>query len=484
MVDRRNNRCEFLNVVKWPEFLPQFLRIARVRAVEESGEAARIWDEAAVRKAVSESVVATSPPSPGGADERLESMLFMAERAAKLEASARDRSFLRGLGVPAVPVWLSIPGLILAFLIGWWLADFGDEREINILSLPLITIILWNLIVIVLSLFHGVKGDVPSAPRWLVALHDRLAARREPSSDWSAPVRARFREIAWPPMLQRLGFRSRAWLHLAAALFGLGSIASILSHGWARDYRAVWESTLLSEGGARAFFGALFAPASWLLHREIPLDDLAAMHRTALSPAAQPGEALPWISLYLATLEIFVVIPRLLLAALERWRARGIAARALQSDEWREYASRVRDFDRVSGAPVSLLAHGLNIDDGARDRWRKLVHTRWRDLGPLECTSIAVGREGEFADAWSPASSRVLVVFNLSSTPEDEVHRALLEKLAERAKLAKSAVTLAVTLDDAGLRKRWTGLADGAERLEARIRSWRDVLRGLPFEWI
>ena len=410
--------------------------------------------------------------------------VFLPERAQALVSQSRERGVPGSLAVPSVPSWISWAGLLAAFAAAWWFAALGQDREINILSLPLITIIAWNVIVMMISLLHGINRHGTEAPRWLVALHDRFSARDDTASNWLAPLKARFREIAWPVALQRLGFRFRCWLHMAAALFAFGAIAAMYSRGWSHDYRAVWESTLLSEDGARRFFGALFALASAVSGVTIPLDELAAMHRIASAPAPGPGAALPWIHLYAWTLTIFVIAPRIVLAWLERRRSEAVVSLALRSIEWTQYAQRVRDDGETSGAPATFITYALVGDDAARDRWRKLARKRWRDLGPAECESVPVGRESEFAESWTPGTTRVLLIFNLSSTPETEVHRALVEKLIERAQSVKAAVSFAVTLDDADLKRRWSGLADGEERLKARTSSWHETFRGLHVEWI
>jgi hypothetical protein len=250
------------------------------------------------------------------------------------------------------------------------------------------------------------------------------------------------------------------------------------ARGWSKEYRAVWESTLLSDAGATKFFSLLFAPASQATGIRIPLEQMPEMRRGADHAAKQPGEALPWIHLYAATLLMMVVSPRLLLVLFELTRTRSVVDQALRGDEWNGYASHVMSQVDGSGAPVCVLSHGLPPDELVRDRWRQWVRARWHDAGRVSFEVIPVAKEAEFAEAWKPAAPRVLLVFNMASTPEMEVHRALVEALLTKQR------EISLALDDADLKKRWSGLTDGATRLQDRAGLWKRTMSGLPVMWL
>jgi hypothetical protein len=147
-------------------------------------------------------------------------------------------------------------------------------------------------------------------------------ATKEVETGVAAAVRTRFEELAWPLAWRRLQMRLRLWLHVAAALLAIGGAVALYARGWSKEYRAVWESTLLSEKGATAFFDTLFKPASTVLRTPVPLEQIPGMHRTA-GKAVTPAPALPWIHLYAGTLLVLVIAPRLLLAGMGAWRAAG-----------------------------------------------------------------------------------------------------------------------------------------------------------------
>jgi hypothetical protein len=451
--------------VKWNDFL----QILRVRAIEEADARDDAWDAATLRAITLDAKDA-------------------AARAADLIAKSRVPDLVEALRVPVMPGWITASGAAAAFTGGWWFAALGQEREINLLALPLIAILLWNAVVLLLSVWHGAEKEANRGrtPPWLEKLLDRYSAPGASAGavKSSPAIRARFRALAWPPLLRRTGFRCRAWLHLGAALFAFGSVAGMYARGWSTEYRAVWESTLLGENGARAFFGALFAPASKAAGITIPLDEIPGMRRGASSPALKPGAALPWIHLYSATLALFVMVPRVLFALLELSRANRVPALELRGANWLDYLAGVRASAEGDGATVEIIAHALPLDDASRERWRRLARTRWRDAGGVNCRAIAPGAETDFVSSWTPAAPRILLVFNLATTPETEVHRALAEGVRTRLREASPGGVLTMALDDTELKKRWSGFADSAAKLEARTDSWREAMRGFVADWI
>ncbi len=450
--------------MKWNNFL----QILRVRAAEEADARDEVWDAATLRRVT---LAARNP----------------VDRASQLIAKSRAPQLAETLRVPMVPGWILAGGAVVAFITGWCFAALGQEREINLLALPLIALLLWNAVVLLFSLFHGAKKSAGAkSSTWLERLLDGFSTAGAPNDAVKSmtTIRARFRTLAWPPMLRRTGFQFRAWLHLGAALLAFGSVAGMYARGWSKEYHAVWESTLLDEGSARKFLGALFTPASKVTGVAIPLDKVTQMHRGAEVYGEKPGAALPWIHLYAATLGLFIIVPRVLFALLELSRAGRVPALELRSPGWRDYLAGVRASAEGDGATVEIVAHALSLDDGSRQHWRQLARTRWRDAGGVDCRVIAPGGETDFVNSWTPVAPRILLVFNLATTPETEVHRSLAESILAKLQQTSPAATLMLALDDVELKKRWAGFADASSKLETRVASWHDVMRGLATDWI
>lgn len=447
----------------------EFLQVCRVRAIEESDAESRVWDKATLRE-----VTVETGKAAGGSPDR-----FLVHRAARLAARVKVASILPALEVRELPSWLGSAGWLVAFGLGWWLAVLGQEREINLLALPLIGILIWNATMVLFSVLTGFKKTpdskaAMSLPGWLPGMIDNRTAVSNPT--WENVCLKRFRELSQAAVACRFGRRFRAWLHLAAAILAFGSVSGMYARGWSKEYRAVWESTLLDEAGASRFLGTLFLPAAKVTGIAIPLTTLPEMHRRAGEPATNPGPALPWIHLYAATLGLFVLVPRFLLVMLELRRAARTVRQLTDEGDWHSYGERLLAGADGEGAAVEILTYGLSEEEALQDRWRLLARQQWRDMGAAVFHAVPVGGEAEFVKGWKPSATRVLLVFNLAGTPEVEVHRWLAEALAQR----RERTMMLLALDDTDLRKRWSAFADAEQRLKERDNSWRQMMRGLP----
>ncbi|MFZ4764804.1 MAG: hypothetical protein ACOYMN_07585, partial [Roseimicrobium sp.] len=321
---------------------------------------------------------------------------------------------------------------------------------------------------------------------WFRQRFERNAEAQGAVESLSARVAERFRELVWPASMRRWGYRFRAVMHVGAVCLALGSITGMYVRGWSKEYRAVWESTLLSETKAQTFFRVLFAPASAVTGQSIPWEQLPAMRRGAdATRHTVPGDALPWIHLYAGTLALAVVVPRLFLLVLELARAAAVGRRALGSRDWQTYARRLLALVDGAGEPALILTHGLEHGVAAQDRWRQWAHTEWRDVGRIEFDSVPVGGEPEYVSGWVARAPRVMVVFNMAITPEVEVQRWLVEALAEKLRAAKLGVApLLLAPEDTELRKRWSGFGDAEQRLGERAQAWRSTLQVDGAEWL
>ncbi|TLD69731.1 DUF2868 domain-containing protein [Phragmitibacter flavus] len=444
----------------------QLLKTSHVRAVEETDRENHIWPQETRRAATQQ----TRNEFPNIALPK-----FLTERSRILLEKPSAKPVPPQLDLPRIPSWLGFNGWIAAIIVGWFLAALGQESEINLLALPLIGLLLWNGIVMLLSLISGGKSTAPDA----VANYLIQRARAHQS-----PISTRFIELIQRPWLQRFTYRFRAWLHIAAALLALGSISGMYARGWSKEYRAVWESTLLNDQSATTFFNTLFQPASQLLNIPVPTSDIRAMRRGINLTARQPAAALPWIHLYAGTLALFIILPRGLLALLEWQRSRQAIARALQTEDWQNYATRLLALTDGSGSAVQILVHGfISTDRESQDRWRLIAHRQWPDMGHCQFEQVTVGNEVAFIESWNPpASSTVLLIFNLAAVPEIEIHRWLAESILEKWRTVKSHPSLIVALDDSALSKRWSSFGDYPQRLDQRRQNWSQILEGLPIE--
>jgi hypothetical protein len=464
-------------------------RVLLIRAVEEADRDGRLL----TREERSQATAAAREASTLDRSEALD------RRARRLFDVLSPRApwvgpLLGATRFPRAAAW-GLP--LLAAAAGLLTDALGPERRINILSVPLLGLILWNAGVyaalIALSLARGRRSHPrrAAAPGSRSALWTSLVAS---GADWWGRRRLgrlegagvageavtlylqRWRRAA-APLLEA---RTRAALHLGAALLGVGVLCGAYARGIAFEYQATWESTFLGPHGLRVVLVTLLGPASALLGDPIPSPaGLAALR----APAG--GEAAPWVHRYALTTFLVVIAPRALLAMAAFWRAHRLAAR-VPLDLGDPYVTRVTAGIRPR-AGVAISPYGMKLSPRAGEALRGLL----RDLvGPTAEIRLApeapYGAEPDavLAAALTPPAPGgdlerwQALVFSLGQTPEDEVHGALLHALGawvagptgERASRRGLAV-----VDASPYRARLAGTGAEATRVAERQRAWDDV---------
>ncbi|MCZ7649793.1 MAG: DUF2868 domain-containing protein [Thermoanaerobaculia bacterium] len=392
----------------------------------------------------------------------------LAARARPLLAALDARfPFLRALRRTAgLSPRLGAGVALAALAAGLATSALGPAARVNLLSLPLLGLVAWNLAVY-----------LAAALGWLLRGQLRpggCLARLLPAAALLAQVRRLSGEIgrvlpggsarvvgralsafleAWRPLAAPLVVaRGRRLFHLAAAALALGMIGGIYLRGLAFEYRATWESTFLSPRAAEAVIGALVAPGRLLV--DVETEPIAALRAPA------DGDAAPWIHLLAATVALLVVAPRLLLALVESLRAARLAL-GLALDLDAPYFRRL-----LAAGPLRVLVQPYSFDPppAARDtlaRALRALHgpeTGCAWIAPLPYGEAALPPLGEEAAAG-------ILLFPLAQTPEPEVHGAL-------ARAASPAWLLAA--DASSLRARLGAGAPG--RLEERRRLWEEAM--------
>ncbi|MEO8133858.1 MAG: DUF3482 domain-containing protein, partial [Betaproteobacteria bacterium] len=251
--------------------------------------------------------------------------------------------------------------------------------RVDLLSLSLLAIVLWNLaiyLVLLLGVFRrrvGGKDSRASAARRLLARFEQW--RRRPRH---AGVEAVTRFFAdWQAATARVtGQRIRCVLHLSAAGWGAGIALSLLMRGLVVEYRTGWESTFLSAEQVHGILSILFMPVLALFSlAPFTLPEIAGMRfDVGSTDAVDSGRR--WVYLYAGLLVLVVVLPRLLLAAVAGWRAHALSAK-VSIDLDQPYFQQL--IDRLSPAQVQLWV-GARDEDRA-DLARVLVQNTGRGVG-------------------------------------------------------------------------------------------------------
>ena len=447
------------------------------RALEGTDDKARFLSDAAAVEATLASKgaldsQAVEPQAGGGAVEA-----FLVRRAQRLDdlAASSGRTDLlavmESVRLPQLPTFLLWMGCAGSVGLGFFMTSLGNERELNLLALPLVGLLLWNAVVMLASLglefLQSRKGL-----RWRIGgkdLKDPEAAR----------LATAFRSLTEESGGRLLARRIRAWLHVAAALVALGSMAALFARGWSREYRVVWESTILDPAGAERFLGGLFAPASAVFGPEVPISEVAGMRRGE-GLATVPAHALPWLKLYAGTLGLGVVLPRLALALLTLLRGRQELNRAVALQGWGGYALRLLRRVEGSGNAVHVVVAGGAPDEKVKERWRKWLEGVYGGRCEFEMEAVTEADQDDWVAGWQPQDGRIVVVFFLAATPEEEVQRAWLMQVRQTLLATHFEPEVVVLLDAAGLGTRWS-----VEKRKSREQLWRDAVSGLAAQaWV
>ncbi len=326
----------------------------------------------------------------------------------------------------------------LALVAGALADHLGAPSRVDLLAPWVWALVAWNLAVYAwLLLPHGGGG-----------LRGRLVARwLEGGSDG-----ARLWVRAAAPVA---GHRATVLLHAAAAGLALGLVAGMYLRGLVLDYRAGWQSTFLDPGAVQALLGVLLAPARALTG--LPLPDVAPL-RVGPGQAASASAA-PWIHLYAATLALFVIVPRALLALVAAARAWRLARRFPLAMEG-AYFDRLRAQQGQGAMAVQVWPHGQAPTPQATLGLRTLLTAAFGDEVALRfAPAVAPGDEERVQPA--PGAWQLLLC-DLASTPEAEAQGRLLAALAGRPRL--------VVCDEAGFARRFAHLP---ERVAERRAAWQ-----------
>lgn len=386
----------------------------------------------------------------------------LSQRHAAFAAFAR-----RTPGLHAV-AWL-LP--LLALLLGAGLDRITDPHRVDLLSAPLLAIIAWNLLVYVAMLVWlcvPKAGATRLRAAWvrLLSVGSGAMPRKMPHA-LSSGLYAFMAD--WARLSAALnGARLSRTIHLSAALFAVGALASLYTRGMLAQYGAGWESTFLTAAQVHELLAILFRPAMTVfgLHG-FTLADVQALHFGAgVRPAVAGGAR--WVHLYAATLALLVVLPRCVFAAFAASRA-ALLKRRFPLDLDQPYFRQLNDAAGGEAGTLRVLPYSFTVDE-ARGRGLEAVaaqllgeRARVRLLSP-----VAYGADP--ADAWrgidarDPGITSTALLFSLAATPEKENHGAF---IAHAAALAGRAMVL---LDESPFSSR----TPDAQRVRERVELWRE----------
>jgi hypothetical protein len=397
---------------------------------------------------------------------------FIEKRAELLvgKLRERDRALAEATQATAWRPWVGVLLPLAALAFGAFFQQVGDRQHINILAFPLLSIVLWNLVVYVVLAVRWVVGLAggrrpPTGFRRAIAGAARRGARRLKGTAGAAfaGFMDEWSRAAAPLLTARAG----RVLHLSAALLAAGAIAGLYVRGLVFEYRAGWESTFLEPSRVHALLSFLLGPAASALGTPFPsVGEVEAIRW----PASTGENAARWIHWYALTVAVLVVAPRLALAAVARWQEQRLGRRfPLALDE--PYFRRLLGGFAPHRAQLRVVPYSYTVDEASLRGLREATRALLGDNTDLAMRpSIGFGDEASATTGLDLADRTVglsVALFSLAATPEHENHGAFLDRLREAI-----GARLIALVDEAPYKRRLGDQPGARERLDERRAAW------------
>lgn len=371
--------------------------------------------------------------------------------------------------------------LVLFALVGGVLIDhIGPDKRINILAIPVLGLLAWNLLIYLILFGQTVYRLILRRPPKLSRIAGLIAGLSTGPGKALGPdsqsVQFSFWQAWSKASLPLAAARAGRFLHLAAVAFAAGVVASLYFRGILNEYKAGWESTFLDAAQLHWLMTVLFGGFSGLFQISIP--DVATLEKMRF-PGAPGTDAAPWIHGIAGLTAGIVILPRLLLAALAGWRQAWLE-RHFPLDLKEPYYQRLLGHFRSEAALVAVIPYSTSISPQIALQIQQIVHRLFGPKADIALAEpVAFGGEDDLpASLLANNATLRMVIFSLAATPEDENHGALLRKIRE---VAPASSALLVLVDESGFRERFAGQA---ERLAERRQLWSRFLEGIPVRYL
>lgn len=323
-------------------------------------------------------------------------------RSPTLASLQTPRPWLRWLG--AMAPWL-------AFVLGVLTDRIANPHRVDLLSLPLLGLVVWNL-----GMYATLAASALGARPGFTApvLHGPLDALRQwrgRSGKVHAEIAAGF-YLHWHSITAGLNAqRIRRVLHACAALWGAGVAASLFTRGLVVEYRVGWESTFLDAGQVHAILRALFLPVVALFPQVAFSPDEVARLRFGTTGGEAGGAAAGarWVYMYAGLVLLVVVLPRLLLAA-TAWRRERALSQSVRIDLQQPYFQQLIAALRPAQVRLCLVADRVQ-DQGA------MLRVLLRNADPSQGNAAAIAEGG--STPWTALATDGGDVLEVMALPKD-----------------------------------------------------------------
>jgi len=403
---------------------------------------------------------------------------FVRERAEPLTANLEHRysvfHFARRLTQRQFPLFL----IVVLTMLGGFLTDpIGPEGHINLLHFPLLVLVFWNM---ARYLWSSLRWVAPNAWKnekneWIAhwwtnaslgisQFNLRFFQRKSPEEkQWIVSSLTRFYRL-WSMLVgQSVRRQGQSILHWGAAGLAGGVIIGMYLRGFAFEYRASWQSTFLEVEQVHSILSIILFPASTLLGVDFP-----SVQTMAALKAPGSENAAVWIHLWAVTCLLSIIVPRMALALYARRSAtRLLDELKLPLEE--PYFQRVLAPYRGDGLWVEVLPYQCQLDHSMVERLEGCCVQMFGYGSSVQTrSSIAYGEIEHRMEGASHNPLRVLIIFDVATTPEQEVHGEFLKNIQQQVShWPAGGVLLLVVLTGTYLKR------TDQPRLQQRTQSWQ-----------
>ncbi len=342
-------------------------------------------------------------------------------------------------------------GMPVAALVTGVLTDVvANPHRLDLLSLPLLGIVAWNVVMYVLLLAGALMHRRPATP-WVARLGrwgDGGRSWRMGGDDPRVRVSPRF-HLLWLGATEALHLqRVKRVLHVSAAAWALGVIFSLLVRGLVVEYRVGWESTFLGPEQVHTILSVLRLPALLMLPFEpFTVTDIAHLR---FSDAGGATGGAPWVWMYVALLVTVVVLPRLFLATFAAWRENRLERR-IAPDLADPYYERIVSLLNATRVRIALLVHRAQDRDamlrvlvGEGGAAAPAASTEFGDVLLVEEPPFAAQLPAQAAASWWQRAMRFLAGEVPGEEPREEPIDAVVQVVASAQDLAANEEMAAV----------------------------------------
>ena len=340
-------------------------RIVLAQAIDQADGGGRLVD-AAERERIERRAADAARMGGETVDAAALGRFFQTRATLLLQAAATRDSSLVALQQPGVAErWTPALIPLVALVLGILTDQVANPHQVNLLSKPLLLLLVWNLVVYLILFGSWVQARRSGrrAPRF-EPLRQLLAGwldRARRPGHLAREVTAVFL-LRWHSLTADLhGQRLARVLHLAAAAWALGVALSLFVGGVWASYGVQWESTFLSAPDVHRVLSVMFAPVTAIFpSASFSLEEVRSLRAPGPIPAlAADIDNLigrRWVFLYAALLALVVVLPRLLLAAWAFWREVSLS-RSFSLDLADSYFQRLVTGLSPARVQLALYAH-------------------------------------------------------------------------------------------------------------------------------